>query len=155
MQLAATIAPISAPAVIAPGTVLGTGVVKLIPAGGTVPNTPRRVDITAGRTLMSGIRDIQIAAQDMIAHTWTPEGTTGWGLVGFVRNGDAYDAVELLSPKFTDATPPTRLWAPWDIAAFTPSDDLVAVWQISPYGGDANLGQPNSMFPGAPLTPPT
>lgn len=141
------LAPTSTPAAVTPGTVLGTGIVDVITTGGIQRHVPTLVNITAGATLMSGIRDVRAAAQQLIHGTWRDplRGTTG--LVGFVRNGDTFDAVEMLAPRFTDGSSPTRVWAPWSIASFTPTEQLAAVWQVSPYGGDAHLREPNSMFP--------
>ncbi len=147
------LAPTSAPTTVAPGTVLGAGVVNVTTTGGIRHQVPRLVDITAGRTLMSGIRDVQAAAQQLIGDTWRDPLRGGTGLVGFVRTGDTFDAVEMLAPRFTDGSSPIRVWAPWSIAAFKPVEQLEAVWQISPYGGDAHLGKPDSMFPDALPTP--
>ncbi|MCW2922307.1 MAG: hypothetical protein JWL76_2181 [Thermoleophilia bacterium] len=145
MQLSPTTAP-AAP-VASTGPVLGTGIVKVIATGGIQFETRKRVDITAGATLMSGIRDVQRAAQELIRRTWEDPIGGNTGLVGFVRHGDTFDAVEMLAPTFTDGSSPRQVWAPWNIAAFRASADLAAVWQVSPYGGDAHLGQPGSMFP--------
>ena len=145
MQLSTATTP---PATILPGTVLGTGLMKVVTTGGIQHEITARVDITAGATLMSGIRDVRAAAQELIRQTWDGPGRGSVGLVGFVRRqGDTYDAVELLAPKFTDGSSPMRIWAPWNVASFRPVDDLAAVWQVAPYGGDTHLRQPGSLFP--------
>ncbi len=144
----------SQPATVRPGTVLGTGTMKVITTGGIQHEVPRRVDITAGDTIMSGIRDVRRAAQSLIKRTWDDPDSGIGGLVGFVRNGDTFDAVELLAPRFADGSSLQGIWAPWNIAGFQPVDDLVAVWQISPYGGDAKLRQPDTMFPDQLPEPP-
>jgi hypothetical protein len=150
MQLAPATSPA---ATITPGTVLGTGVVKVITTGGIQHEIPKLVNITAGATLLSGIRDVRAAAQELIRQTWeSPLRDTG--LVGFVRTGDTFAAVEMIAPRFTDGSSPYRVWAPWNIAAFTPVDDLAAVWQVAPYGGDAKLREPGSMFPDELPVPP-
>lgn len=150
----ATPAPVATPA-IAPGTVLGTGVMRVVTTGGIQFHVDKRVDITAGATVMSGIRDIRAAAQELIHRTWEGPGHDLGGLVGFVANGDTYDAVKLLAPRFTDGSSLQQVWAPWNVAGFRPVDDLVAVWHVTPYGGDANLRQPDSMFPPTlPVAPP-
>ncbi len=139
----------STASVTAPGAVLGTGIVQAVTTGGVQFYVPTRVDITAGSTLLSGVKDIAAAAYQLIAATHsTPGGSTGpgTGLVGFVRNGDAYDAVQLLAPRFTDGSSRRQVYAPWNIASFEPIDDLVAVWQISHFGFDSLLRKPGSMF---------
>ncbi len=132
---------------VAPGTVLGTGIVKVSTTGDIQHGIPKLVNITAGETLMSGIRDVRVAAQELIRRTWEHSDARHIGLVGFVGNGDTFDAVAMLAPRHEDGSGVSQVWAPWSIAAFTPADDLSAVWQIAPYGGDARLRQPDSMFP--------
>ncbi len=148
MQLATTTTAV------APGTVLGNGLVRVITTGGIQFPIQKRVDITAGATILSGIRDVRAAAQELIGRTWKDHAART-GLVGFVRKGDTFDAVEMLAPRFTDGSSRQRVWAPWHVADFQPVDDLVAVWQVSPYGGDAHLREPGSMFPTEPIEPPT
>jgi hypothetical protein len=128
MQVARTSTPIAAPTPIAPGTPLG----RIVGA-----SSAASVPVTAGATILSGVVDVREAAATLINEHWThgaPARVSG--LVAFVRNGDAYDAVQLLAPSAAGGPAPAPIWMIGDEdLRFDPAFDVSAVWQVSAYGG--------------------
>jgi hypothetical protein len=129
---------------VAPGDVIGQARMRLHDAH----KHPIEVDVTAGARLASGVRDIHAAAMELIARAWSGGGVEHHGLVGFFRNGDAWDAYALLAPHATGSVP-VQIWGGMDIAGFRPANAsaLGAIWQISHYGGDTRFGTPSSTLP--------
>jgi hypothetical protein len=114
---------------ILPGTVLGTA--HLLDASSTTTT------ITAGRTLATGIRDINAAAEQL-----RNPGSFQTEAVGFIRQGDAWDAVQLLLPKQPGGEPrPVYSMRNWVGAiAVTPGVELDAIWDIGYAQGDTRFG---------------
>jgi hypothetical protein len=136
-----------------PGLVLGHALLHT--QGKTAPGTPTLfdADVKAGKVLATGVTDIRDAATRLIAKGWQGGSmrTESWGLVGFLRNGDAWDAVELLAPAQPGAKD-TQIWAQWNVQqlAVAPGVQLDAVWQVSPYGGDTKWRTSESTLPEVP-----
>ncbi len=138
-------------AAIRPGDVLGHAKVWMVERDGERAKLSRPMQVTAGNVLAAGITDIRAAATDLIGDHWGQGERRTTGLVAFIRNGDAFDAVEMLAPSKPDGSGVHQVWAPWNLEGFRTETgvDIAAVWQVSGYGFDANYGQPGSMFPGA------
>ena len=140
-------APAAAPATpIRPGDVLGTATVLVGTADDPTPRIPLLADVTAGAVLATGVRDIRATAQDLIGDHWGDGPRRTMGMVAFVRNGDAYDAVEMLAPTRPDGSAPRQVWSSWNLQGFSRQAgvDIAAAWQISGYGGEADLGMHRS-----------
>ncbi|MCW2928408.1 MAG: hypothetical protein JWM86_2376 [Thermoleophilia bacterium] len=122
------LAPISAP--IAPGTVLGSAHLR-----GAQPSAP--VTVTAGRTLATGIRDIAVAADQLR----TP-GSFQTQSVGFIRRGDAWDAVQLLLSLAPSGTPKAVYSIQSTVSAMSvaPGVELDAIWDVGYAHGDSRFG---------------
>jgi hypothetical protein len=88
-------------------------------------------DVHAGAVIARGVTDIHEAGYQF------QRDHMSWGMVGFVRNGDVWDAVQLLAPT-TPGAAEQQIWAPFNMRAFSvaPGVQLDAVWQVSDYGGD-------------------
>lgn len=94
-----------------------------------------KLDFFAGKVLRSGVTNIAAAGRELLGEYFAGGATRhqDMSLVAFLRNGDAWDAVELLAAA-PGATPartaqPTQLHALADVP-------LDAVWLLSDYGGD-------------------
>lgn len=110
-----------------PGTVV---------AHATARDTGAPIDITVGSVLATDVRDIRSAGWDLIKATHDPvHGGGSWGMVGFLRTGDAWTAVELLMPT---PTGPEQIWIPSDVrdVRLEAGVQMDSVWQVSHYGGD-------------------
>ena len=106
-------------------------------------------DVTAGPVLRTGVTDIQRAAMDLIARGWNGQPRDHSGLVGFVRNGDTWDAVALLAPELPGASDLRQLWSVGELRGLAVAEgvQLDAIWQVSDYGGDMHWRAPNAMIP--------
>ena len=127
MQL--TSATALAPAAIAPGTVLGTAHLRHADHQTAI--------VTAGRTLATGVRDIKAAADQLrIPGSFQTEA------VGFIRRGDAWDAVQLLLPGSTGGDPRPVYSIIGSVGAMevAPGVQLDAIWDIGYAHGDAHFG---------------
>lgn len=148
MQLT-TFAPTTA-TITTPGTVIGLGRIR-----GWDEASRRQVefeaDVTAGPVLGTGIRDIDTAAMELIGRGWKGEPRDHSGLVGFIRNGDAWDAVALLAPELPGGAV-KQLWSVGDLQGLKLADgvELGAIWQVSDYGYDLRWGTPDTMVPALP-----
>ena len=121
-------API-ATAPIAPGTVLGTAQLHM-KQGATAP-------VTAGATLATGVRDIKAAAEQLRI-----PGSFHTEAVGFIRRGDAWDAVQLLLTTEPGGEPHTvySIQSYVNAMAVTPGIELDAIWDVGYAQGDARFG---------------
>jgi hypothetical protein len=151
MQLVTiTTAPAAPASSIAPGTIIGRGPRN---AWDEETRQPLRfeTDVTAGRVLRAGVRDISDAAGDlmMLGHEHHEHGYQG--LVGFIRNGATWDAVSLLAPERPGGTL-RALWSVGDLEGLRLADgiQLDAVWQISDFGYDLRWGTDETMLPRLP-----
>lgn len=123
MQLTSTPAPIAA------GTVLGTAHLR-------DPQAATRV-VTAGRTLAAGVRDIAAAAAQLrIPGSFQTEA------VGFIRRGDAWDAVQLLMADRPGGEPHTVYGMRSIVSGISvgPDVQLDAIWDVGYAHGDAHFG---------------
>ena len=104
-------------------------------ASATDRATGAPLQIVAGRILETGVRDIAATGWELIRATHDIARGGAWGMVAFLRTGDAWTAVELLTkaPAKTE-----RLWLHSHVSDVQLSDDVRvdAVWQVSHYGGD-------------------
>lgn len=149
MHIATTTAPSSVTHAtpVVPGAVIGTGQMR-----GQDPASRKAVyfdaDVVAGHVVRTGVTNIQQAAMDLIASGWEGGAREHSGLVGFVRNGDAWDAVALLAPELPGG-PPRQLWSLGELQALrvAPGVQLDAIWQISDYGGDMRWRAEHPMIP--------
>lgn len=124
------------------GAVIGTAVIR---NSDQQPGAAKTftADIRAGRVLRTGVTDIAKAGWELVLATHKPfeptpsGGPTTWGSVGFVRNGDAWDAVELLAPERPGGQEKV-MWLPSSIETLqlAPGVQFDAFWQVSHYGGD-------------------
>ena len=157
MQLA-SITPAIAPATtpirpevaIAPGAVLGHGQFHGYDEAAKQV-VEFEASVIAGPVLLAGVTDIQSAAMDLIGRGWNGEPRDHSGLVGFVRNGDAWDAVALLAPELP-GKPLKQLWSVGELRGLKVGDgvQLDAIWQVSDYGHDMYWGTERSMIPRLP-----
>ena len=150
MRISSTpLVPVGAPTAIQPGALLGRGVVSVSAGPNSDERTDVLVDVTAGKVLLTGVTDVQDAAQNLIRAGWNGGDRGTHGLVAFVRNADAWDAVEMLAPTRIDGGGIEQLWSPTRIGGFRamPFIGLDAIWQISDYGFDTRYGTSGSMFP--------
>jgi hypothetical protein len=108
-------------------------------------------DVVAGPVLRSGLTNIQHAAGELIARGWHGGRRDHAGLVGFIRRGDAWDAVALLAPELPGRAL-KQLWSVGDLQGLRLADgvQLDAIWQISDYGYDLRFGTPETMVPARP-----
>lgn len=124
---------------VTPGTVV---------AHATDRRTGAPIDITVGEVLETGVRDIDKAGWKLISATHDMNGPGGsWGMVGFLRTGDAWAAVELLMPTVEG---PKQIWIPSEVrdVKLATGVQMDSVWQVSHYGGDYT-----DMAPGWTTTP--
>lgn len=126
MQLAPTTAPATVTSAIAPGMMIATG-------ADSISGAP--VDVIAGRVLRTGVRDIPETGWALIRSTHDPVGAEAWGAVAFLRTGDAWTAVELLT-RTPEKTEP--LWLTSHVRDVRIASDVQidALWQVSHFGGD-------------------
>jgi hypothetical protein len=138
MQISA-IAPATATV---PGATLGTA--TLIDGERSTPGhrVTFQADVHAGRVLRTGVKDIAKVGWELVMATHDRDPKAGgpsstWGTVGFVRNGDAWDAVELLVPE-RPGGPEHVMWTIHEAQAIklAPGVQIDGVWQVSHYGGD-------------------
>ena len=123
------------------GTTIGTAVLRDFDPQTNTTKT-FTADVHAGRVLRTGVKDIRKTGWELIQLTHadfpsTSKGSSTWGTVGFIRNGDAWDAVELLAPEH-EGGPEKVMWVPSEMSELrlAPGIRLDAVWQVSHYGGD-------------------
>jgi hypothetical protein len=124
MQLAST------PTSITPGTILGTAHLRY-------PKATTTTVVTAGRTLASGVRDIAEAAEQLrIPGSFQTEA------VGFIRRGDAWDAVQLLLASGPGGAPRPvySIRGVVSAMAVTPGIELDAIWDVGYAHGDTHFG---------------
>lgn len=108
----------------------------MVIAHATDSRTSAPVDITVGQVLETDVHDIRKVGWELIQATHDIKGPGGsWGMVGFLRTGDAWTAVELLMPT---AKGPEQIWVPSDVrdVQLAPGVQMDSVWQVSHYGGD-------------------
>ncbi|MCW2922309.1 MAG: hypothetical protein JWL76_2183 [Thermoleophilia bacterium] len=130
MQIATT-STTAATGVVTPGAVI---------AHATDRRTGAPIDVTVGQVLETGVRDINKAGWKLISATHDlgldlKHGGGSWGMVGFLRAGDAWTAVTLLMPTVDG---PRQIWIPSDVrdVQLAPGVQMESVWQVSHYGGD-------------------
>lgn len=94
------------------------------------------VEVFAGKAVRTGITDIQAAGRELLGEYFYRGGDRQAfaGSVGFLRNGDAWDAVELLVRPNADAAP-ARTWLTTPLSV-QPGVALDGVWLLADYGGD-------------------
>ncbi len=148
MRVAAPTTP-TAPTPTAP-TAITTG--TLIARGTDRAGAP--VEIIAGRILETGVTDIRETGWDLIRATHDhPFGGNGsaWGTVAFVRAGDAWTAVELLTKS---AAKTEALWTPSGVTGVRVAAGVAidAIWQVSHYGGDYSDMAREWLAPGPGVT---
>ena len=135
---------------VAPGATVGRGRIQ-----GWDETTREQVDfdadVVAGAVLATGVTDIQAAAGELMSRGWNGKPRDHSGLVGFFRNGDAWDAVALLAPELP-GKPLKQLWSVGDLQGLKVADGLRldAIWQVSDFGYDLRWGTPDTMVPKLP-----
>lgn len=101
---------------------------------GTADGQQGAIDIYAGAVLRSNVTDIDTTAREMWREYFArPLRHAHMATVGFIRNGDAWDAVELLTRDSQGAF--QQAWMPSNLrpdAGVT----MDAVWLLADYGGD-------------------
>jgi hypothetical protein len=150
MQLTTLASATPRPAAIAPGSVVGVGRLNMWDADRKA-SVQFDANVTVGAVLRAGVRDIQTAAFDLMTDQHQHGHREYSGLVGFVRNGDAWDAVSLLAPELPGKAA-KALWSVGDLQALRVADgvQLDAIWQVSDFGYDLRWGTPDSMVPPLP-----
>lgn len=150
MQLTTTSTPTPTSTPTIAGAVLGRGRIQGWDADRRRP-VEFEADVVAGPVLASGLGNIQHGAMELIARGWNGQPREHDGLVGFVRRGDAWDAVALLAPELPGRSL-KQLWSVGDLQGLRVADgvQLDAIWQISDYGYDLRFGTPDTMVPALP-----
>lgn len=135
MQLAA---PVSTSPAITPG--------MLVARARTTDPAATPIDITVGKVLLTNVRDIHAAGWKLISATHDPTMGGSWGMVGFLRSGDAWTAVELLMPTDKGTR---QVWSPFHLrdVQLDAGIRMDAVWQVSHYGGDYSQIAPDWISP--------
>lgn len=130
-------------------TVIGEMLFEQDHGGGPVVE---RMPVLAGRTLVAGTTDIERTALALIRdQVQLPRPVPAFdGLVAFVRRGDAWDAVELLSRDARGAT--ANITDPFSVRGlqFRPGTGVDAIWMVTGFGFDTRWGTPDSMIPAMP-----
>ena len=119
----------------------------MVVARATALDTGAPIDITVGSVLRTDVLDSRRAGWDLNSATHDPvHGGGSWGMVGFLRTGDAWTAVELLMPT---ADGPKQVWTPWAVrdVQLQPGVQMDSVWQVSHYGGDYSQHAPGWISP--------